>query len=622
MEKIVVNLKNDQLTVGIRAHMLTIVFSSIPYTELITTEIPVTGRKTGEIIDTFETEDESIIIFIYNNQIVYYKTDGSMEELIKKLIKIRTKTISLGLTKKHISIFMVAFITNPYHIKHDAITFDIGDHHHVDAKLKEVTTMPRIFTMFKYLKMYRIKTKKFLDDETDINNAVMFTMHINNNVINYKIGNRTKHLKKVPKLYYAPIISTFSRDYALHFRRNSKGSFVFVKRKKQAIEYTLRFRILENAFVSVFFYYIGKIYSKLRKKPVNLYYEKYSAKVEEGTYDLFLLAKTSKTSKNYFVIEESSSDYETIKNETNIVRKHSLKAYWLIYSCNSFISTEAPLHLNVLQSNNRHFRLACLNKNFIFLQHGITYLKYHGANSTYGKNKEGEPTYIVVDSLKEKDVVKNMLNLSDESIINTGLPIFSKIDYNHINDKSKDIVTIMLTWKPYEEYLSDYEQSDYHANVTKIVEVLSKYVSKKNILIVPHPKIKYRLLKTNLKDQICDLAVSEVLSKSKLLITDYSSVVYNSFYQGGAVVFYQPDLELYERKNGPLIPCDHEYIGYRTYDIKELDKVLKQGIKNKHIDLTKFRTKEHIRRYSKINEFTDGKNIERLFNDLKNKKII
>ena len=622
MEKIVTTLKNDQLTIGIKGHKQTIVFSSIPNKELITTEIIVTGRKTGEIIDLIETDIDSIIIFIYNNEIVYYKNEGNSEDLIKQLIKIRSKPLLIDLNKRNISLFMVALITNPYKLRYEKLLFSIGDNHSFNIKLKETSSLPKIYSMFKYLKLFRVKTKSFLSEDTDINNSIMFSLNIANKNIVYKIGNRNRYIKKLPRLYYAPITGVYIKDYALHIRRNSRGNLVFVKRKKQAIEYTLKFKILESKLLSMILYYIGKLFSKLRRKQVNLYYEKYSSKKEEGTYDLFLMSKKSNKSRNYFVIEKSSPDYLEIKDEPNVILKHSLKAYFLIYSCNNFISTEAPLHLNVLQSNNKYFRLACLSKKFIFLQHGVTYLKYHGANSTYGKNKEGEPTYIVVDSLKEKEVVKNMLNLTDDAIINVGLPIFSKIKYNHINDKSKDIVTIMLTWKPYEEYLSNYEDSIYHHNVVKIMEVVTKYVNKKNILIVPHPKIKYRLLKTDLKDYISDEPISDVLSKSKLLITDYSSVVYNSFYQGGAVIFYQPDLELYERKNGPLIPCDHEYIGYRIYDINELDKLLKRSIKDKKIDLLKLRAKEHIKQYSKINEFTDGKNIERLYQDLRDKNII
>ena len=107
-----------------------------------------------------------------------------------------------------------------------------------------------------------------------------------------------------------------------------------------------------------------------------------------------------------------------------------------------------------------------------------------------------------------------------------------------------------------------------------------------------------------------------------MLITDYSSVCYNALYQGGGVVFYQPDLELYETYNGPLVPTDDEYIGKRAFDMEQLEGIVKETIINKKIDLTKIRNKKFEDNYATINEFSDGKNIERIYEKLKELQII
>ena len=127
-------------------------------------------------------------------------------------------------------------------------------------------------------------------------------------------------------------------------------------------------------------------------------------------------------------------DYEKIKNNKNVIKKYSFKYYWLYYNATNFISSDTPVHLNILRSNDKYFRKAMYDKSFIFLQHGITYLKCHGKNSPYIKGKEGEFKYIIVGSEKEKDVVVDMLRYDEEQILKTGLPIFSKIKYNHINN--------------------------------------------------------------------------------------------------------------------------------------------------------------------------------------------
>ena len=180
----------------------------------------------------------------------------------------------------------------------------------------------------------------------------------------------------------------------------------------------------------------------------------------------------------------------------------------------------------------------------------------------------------------------------------------------------------MLTWKPYEEQLYDFEQSSYYQNVIEIANMLKKYIDRDNIILISHPKAESLLINTDLKNSIWNKSISEALEKTKLLITDYSSVCYNTFYQGGGVIFYQPDLQLYESENGPLIPDKDEYIGKRVFNIKELEKLIKKTIKNKKINLDEVRTKKFEENYKTINEFSDGKNIDRIYEKLTQLNIV
>ena len=330
----------------------------------------------------------------------------------------------------------------------------------------------------------------------------------------------------------------------------------------------------------------------------------------------------SERTSNYFIIDENSPDYEKIKEYKFVVPKYSLKYYWLVYNSNHFISSDSPIHINIIRSNNKYLRKAIHENKFIFLQHGVTYLKAHQQNSPYLKGKEAEPYYMVVGSEKEKDVVCDMLGIYEEKILNTGLQIFDTIEYEHVNNDSDDIVTIMFTWKPYEEHLYDFRESSYYQDVIEIYNMLSKYIDSDKIYIIPHPKVFNLLMNTDMKDSVWQDSIADILKKSKLLITDYSSVAYNSFYQGTGVIFYQPDLLLYERENGKLIPNDDEYIGERVFTIDDLEDVIKKTIKDGKIDLAQVRTKEFKENYETINEFSDGKNMERLYDKLVELNII
>ena len=575
-----------------------------------------------EIDEQKNISNNVIIVFSEENKIKYAYC--SEEQAYKKILKFKYKVLRLKLNKRKIELKILAYIINKYNLEIKSEKLYIDQVLFKECRLKETNQNLTKFQMITSNDIYKLtfNMKDILQDVSEINGNMRMEIEVDGRKIDYRIGIKNKKIKN-KRYYYAPIKSKYVKQYAVHFRRTTRGNLVLVKRLKEPIENTIKFRIMESKIISNLLYKISKLAIKIRRKNINLYYEKFSSKAEEGTFDLFLLAKqNSKLSKNYYVIDKNSEDYQKIKSEKNVVKKYSLKYYWLIFNANNFISTEAPIHLNILRSNNTALRKSICDKPFIFLQHGITYMKCQGDGSTFAKNKEGEATYIIVGSEKEKDAVVDMLNLDEEQVLNTGLPIFSKIEFNHINQDSEDIVTIMLTWKPYEEQLYDFEESTYYKNTIEIYNMISKYIDKEKIVIIPHPKVFELLANTDIKEKFWQGKISTILEKTKMLITDYSSVCYNSFYQGAGVIFYQPDLKEYETYNGKLVPKDDEYIGKRAYNINELENIIRETIRDKHINLSKIRNEKFENNYATINEFTDGKNIERIYRKLKELNII
>lgn len=566
--------------------------------------------------------DDVVIVYSDNGKIKYSYCDE--ESAYKKIIKFKYKVLGLSLNKRRLKLKIVAYLINKYGLEINNQKLYIDQVLGQDCKLIESDHKMTKIEMLNKKTIYKFsfKMQDILQDISEINGNMRMSIEIDGKTIDYRIGIKDKKIKN-PRYYYSPMKPKYIKNYAVHFRRTTRGNLVLVKRLKEPIENTFKFRFMESKVVSGFLYALSKILIKIRRKKINLYYEKFSSKAEEGAYDLFLLVRdSSKQTKNYFIIDKDSEDYQKIKNQKNVVKKYSLKYYWLVFNASNFISTEAPIHLNILRSNNTALRRSTCDKKFIFLQHGVTYMKCQGDGSTFAKNKEGEASYIIVGSEKEKDAVVDMLRLKEEQVLNTGLPIFSKIDFKHINENSDDIVTVMLTWKPYEEQLYSFEESTYYKNTVEIYNMLTKYIDKEKIVIIPHPKVFDLLTSTDMKDNVWQGKISEILEKTKMLITDYSSVCYNAFYQGGGVVFYQPDLELYETYNGPLVPTDDEYIGKRAFDMEQLEGIVKETIINKKIDLTKIRNKKFEDNYATINEFSDGKNIERIYEKLKELQII
>lgn len=613
--------------------------SLITASQTADSELTVTWKKSIHEFVFKETEDTNIFVdkedqykvFLWENigdhvllvyskatqiKCLYTTENGAFLRLIDRSNKI----LSASITPEKLTIKWFGAIRNKFNLNISNFRFHIDEKNFIEFQMPVSKKLlhEEDESKKKYITTFEYNTDQLIYENASINCRLYITMQVNDQEVSFPLKLDDTDETDRPTL----ISSICYKDHVLHLRRSFLDTITLVRRPMEPIEHTPAFRLLENRKISGILYNLGKKYKADNKKKINLFYEKFAAKAEEGTFEVFQEALKNKTTKSYFVIDKKSEDYKKIKKCKNIVKKFSFRYYWLLYRTSSFISTESPNHINIIRSNNNYFRSIMKEADFIFLQHGVTYLKCHGRFSPFLAGKESEPAYMFVGSDKEKHVISQMLELPAERILKTGLPIFSKLTYKHLNQDSRDIVVIMLTWKPYEEYLSHFEQSSYFKNIKRLFEILQKDLKKEDIIIVAHPKVNEQLSKTSFGGNIWDKPISEALAAAKLLITDYSSACYNSFYQGGGVIFFQEDLNLYEEVNGKLIPEDHEYIGHRAFSFKELEELLNEGIKDHKIILSKFRTEEFEKRYLSINEFCDGKNVQRICEELKKLDII
>ena len=580
-------------------------------------EVDRVSENTSEDEELQTRKDEKNVIIVYSQDGKIRYSYCSKNKAYKKLVKLKYKVLYISLNKRRLKIKVLAYLVNKYKLDIKDCKFYIDEVLYKNCNIKQYKSEISKLKMLKEGNIYTFKfnMEEILKDESIINGAIRFNFKIEENEIDYRIAKFNKKLIE-NKYYKIPLKYIYVKDFAVHIRRTLAGNLVLVKRKIEPIEESLRFKILENRMFSCIMYHLGKTLNKFRKRKINLFYEKFASKSEEGVLDLCKKCGQSNRTRNYFIIDKESADYNRIKENKCVIPKYSLKYYWLFYNTNYFIASEVPSHLNILRSNNKYFRKATYDKKFVFLQHGIIYMKNLGLNTVFSKGEEGESQYMIVSSQKEKDVVVDMLHYDEEQLLVTGLGMFSNIKYNHINEKSEDYVTIMLTWKPYEEQLYNFEESSYYENVIQIYKILCKYINKDKIIIIGHPKANELLSKTDIKDSLWKNPISKALEKTKLLITDYSSVCYNVFYQRGGVIFYQDDLEKYEKENGHLIPNEDEYIGKRAFNIEELERIIEKTVENGRINLNTIRTKEFEENYKTINEFTDGKNIDRIYEEL------
>lgn len=131
-------------------------------------------------------------------------------------------------------------------------------------------------------------------------------------------------------------------------------------------------------------------------------------------------------------------------------------------------------------------------------------------------------------------------------------------------------------------------------------------------IIKMHPFIKNKIqIKEEYKDKIIDLTdyndINNLLLITDLLITDYSSVIFEYSFMEKPIIFYVPDLEEYDETRSFYYDYDEYMYGVLARDKKGLIESIKNPVVDK-IKLKKFRTK--------FLSSCDGKSTKRFVNEL------
>lgn len=356
---------------------------------------------------------------------------------------------------------------------------------------------------------------------------------------------------------------------------------------------------------------VEEIYQRTLDNPQNniLFYEKFGSKFEESASKVF--EQLYEHPNVYFVLDRYSDQYDEIKAKygDKIVSPDEDKFIELIFTSNYYIGTEVPFHMVSLRTPYTRYRVEMLKvktHKFIFLQHGVMYalsLKPASRNS-FKKNGIHAPHKVVVSSDLEAKHLKELGNFKDEDLWKTGLASF---DNNRINNDATKI-TVMLTWRPWDEQKNNLEETTYYQAVKSIVESIE---DKTNLQVVFHPKVLEKISEDNelLKYKL-DGLISDALNETKILISDYSSVTFDAFYRGSNVIFWWVEKEeCLEAYNNHLMLNEDNIFGDIVYNNNQLNEVIKN---NKCPQQDKY-----IQNYRKIVEFYDDCNTSRIVEKIK-----
>lgn len=370
------------------------------------------------------------------------------------------------------------------------------------------------------------------------------------------------------------------------------------------------------------------------------------AKFSKNNKDLWLIGETGNDAKDnglaffsylirrhpeintVYYIDGQTEAVDHVKSLGRTVVTNSFKHKVLFMSARYILSTHDGYSIPFFGANWREFKRLygwlVPRMKFVFLNHGVN--KDDMVENTSYKKTSFD--FLVTSTEDEyKEMSSKRYGYPAGNVIKTGLSRYDALQ----NGKGRAVqhrnIVFMPTWRYYLADVSDelFVESNYFKNIysflhnSRLLDLLDEN-NVKLYFFPPHHEIQKRIHLFDLEDTTVEalntesVKFSDVVLNSSMMITDYSSVIFDFAYLYKRTAYFQFDLNEYrsgQYKQG-YFRYDRDGFGPICENEKELFSEIKRAIEDN------FKVEE---RYAQIirNTFAwhDNKNCERLFNILK-----
>ncbi|MEY8390569.1 CDP-glycerol glycerophosphotransferase family protein [Lachnospiraceae bacterium 45-W7] len=262
--------------------------------------------------------------------------------------------------------------------------------------------------------------------------------------------------------------------------------------------------------------------------------------------------------ETYFVLDQESEDYERLQQIGKVVPYLSQEHKILALLCDKIVSSQGEDHVFQPFFEQSYFYKDIFHRQkFVFLQHGII---KDDLSRWLTKANKNISIFVTSTRMEYQSVVNGAYHYDENVVKCTGLPRF---DYLYDDSETENMITFMPTWRSYlvsaldakenKRALTDgFEDSSYcqmYRQVfsdQRLYEAADKYGYKIRLMMhhaMPDACIKY----FNCGDKVDVLdrktRYRKIFADSKLVVTDYSSAVFDIAYLRKPVLYFQQDVE-------------------------------------------------------------------------------
>lgn len=297
------------------------------------------------------------------------------------------------------------------------------------------------------------------------------------------------------------------------------------------------------------------IFKPIKKKPLWLISDRAVKADDNGLAFYEYLRKEHPEISTYFVILKECPDYNKVKKMGPVLARDSFKHKFLLLLSDYIISSHAELEIyNPFRGYSEAYRDYLSQNKFIFLQHGITKDDISGWLNKYNKNLYG---FITAAKPEYNSIVNGNYHYTNKEVWLTGFPRFDRL-----YDAEEKQITIMPTWRRYLMdhweresdhwiLIKDFEKSAYFTFYNSLINDARLLQAAKElgytIAFFPHPNLQDHINLFHQDENVIFLSretnYRDIYAKSSLVVSDYSSAVFDFGYLRKPIIYAHFDAE-------------------------------------------------------------------------------
>ncbi|MBR2256211.1 MAG: CDP-glycerol glycerophosphotransferase family protein [Blautia sp.] len=321
-----------------------------------------------------------------------------------------------------------------------------------------------------------------------------------------------------------------------------------------------------------------------KKKRIWLVYEKFCTAAQENGYYFFKYCMENLPEEEkkhiYYILDKKSADWEKMQVYGKQVLPYMSFRYMIyILAARLYISPDSRKHLYIWRARPNLIEGRLIHRPLLFLQHGVTALKR--VHNIFGSKAPSRVTYFVTTSTYEQNIIVKYFGYPRSKA-----PILGFCRWDALVDKSdprEKQILVMPTWRmwleesPSEEFVKSEYYNCYKSFLTD--ERLNRLLHEQKIRLIfyIHPKLRDHLADFDIDSHFIDLIpfgeipLNEIIMKSQMLITDFSSVCWDAYYLEKPVLFFQFDRDKYTLAHGgSYLDLENELFGDAYFTVDEL----------------------------------------------------